>query len=251
MFDIPFTLLLPREQSDWSPNHSKLALMSRLLPHKLFVMDAAGGNLRPVTSGPGDDWFIQWSPDSSRILFRRNDRPGEFYVASTTEDSTVQFAAVSPAYGPVWAPNGQQIAFEAHGDIYVVDADGSDHRNVTSTPNTIESGPFWSADGSKILYRKMLMTSSPGEYLFVMNVDGSEQRQFSLLPGPHSAPQWSASGRKLVFIKLYEDAARHNSNPAIVDHSALTTDIGMMDADGSNERRLTFGLEPSWFACSR
>ena len=46
------------------------------------------------------------------------------------------------------------IAFERGGDIWVVEADGSNPRNVTNTPTNVEQHPVVSPDGTRIAYTR-------------------------------------------------------------------------------------------------
>ena len=57
-------------------------------------------------------------------------------------------ADLPPPFGP--ARNGL-IAFESGGDIWVVDPDGTDRRQLTSAPG-LEHSPAWSADGTRLAY---------------------------------------------------------------------------------------------------
>src|SRR5215471_2718690 len=68
--------------------------------------------------------------------------------------------------GPAWSPNAQQIAFSSQRDgpssIYVMRADGSDTRRLTSTKDD-DTDPTWSPDGRRIAFTR----SNPG-HIFVM-----------------------------------------------------------------------------------
>jgi len=61
---------------DWSPDGSKLAFTRRAgIANQIFVMDADGGNVTPLsdctTCGEGGDHSPTWSPDGSQIAFAR------------------------------------------------------------------------------------------------------------------------------------------------------------------------------------
>ena len=57
--------------------------------------------------------------------------------------------------GPVWSPDGKQIAFTSSRDgyleIYVMNADGSDLKNLTNNPAD-DTSPAWSPDSRQIAF---------------------------------------------------------------------------------------------------
>ena len=85
-----------------------------------------------------------------------------------------------------------------------MNSDGSSQINITNTaeawssswsPNWIEGAPSWSPDSSRLAY-------ASHRYIWVVNVDGSDQTQ--LLAG--ESPKWSPDGSKIAYLlnnKLY------------------------------------------------
>ena len=90
-------------------------------------------------------------------------------------------------------------------EIYTMNVDGTDVRRLTTTPG-YDGGPWWSPDGTKIVYRAYHPTdsaeladyrgSSPQSMVrpssmefWVMNADGSDQRQVTHSAAPTSAPR--------------------------------------------------------------
>jgi len=72
-----------------------------------------------------------------------------------------------------WSPDGEQIAFASYRDgnweIYIMNADGSDQRNVTDNP-TSDGLPAWSPDGEQIAFT----SEREGNFeIYLMNADGS------------------------------------------------------------------------------
>ena len=52
--------------------------------------------------------------------------------------------------GPVWSPDGAQIAFDRDFDLWIMDADGGNPRQITDDPG-IDGHADWSPDGSRIV----------------------------------------------------------------------------------------------------
>ena len=119
----------------------------------------------------------------------------------------------------VLSPDGKTIVFtslkDGDLDIYTMNVDGTNVRRLTTTPG-YDGGPWWSPDGTKIVYRahhppdttdlrqyrellaQGLVKPSKVE-LFVMNADGSDQRQVTALGGANFGPSWSPDGKKIIF----------------------------------------------------
>jgi Tol biopolymer transport system component len=89
---------LPNWSSPWAPDGSRLAFTSRRRSgdEDIWVVKPDGSGSVNITPTAGDDQFLQWLPDSHRILFASN-RTGEW-------------------------------------DLYLVNADGSGLKNVTHHP---------------------------------------------------------------------------------------------------------------------
>ena len=101
---------------------------------------------------------------------------------------------------PAWSPDGRQIAFtstrDADPEIYVMNADGTGARRLTTTPGR-DAHPAWSPDGRSILFQ------SPREdghtRIFLMNADGSNQRALTRNIGFCGVPVWSPDARRILF----------------------------------------------------
>jgi Tol biopolymer transport system component len=119
----------------------------------------------------------------------------------------------------VLSPDGKRIVFtslkDGDLDIYTMNVDGTDVKRLTTTPG-YDGGPWWSPDGKQIVYRawhydndkdlqaykdllaKRMIRPNRME-LFVMNADGSNQRQITKLGGANFGPSWTPDGKRIIF----------------------------------------------------
>jgi dipeptidyl aminopeptidase/acylaminoacyl peptidase len=94
--------------------------------------------------------------------------------------------------GPSWSPDGAKLAFASSGDIWVINADGTNEHRVTVTA-TADIDPAWSPDGSKIVFGK-------GTTIAVINADGTNE--VPLTTGTNDRqPAWSPDGTKIAFTR--------------------------------------------------
>ena len=148
----------------------------------------------------------------------------------------------------ILSPDGRRIVFTSLKDgdleIYTMNADGTDVKRLTNTPG-YDGGAWWSPDGTQIVYRanhpadsaqlkayrdllaQGLVRPSRVE-LFLMNADGSNQRQITRLGGANFGPSWSPDGKRIVFSSNYKNPRSGNF------------DLYMIDTDGNNLEQLTF-----------
>ena len=173
----------------------------------------------------------------------------------------------SSASDPAWSPDGEKIAFtriveesadasatpESVPSIVVMDADGSDQRQLLDEP---ASDPDWSPDGKKIAFSK----STPGglSSIYVMNADGSGDPR--RLTTEHSArdadPAWSPDGTRIAFQSTRPDTPEPLPLPPNQTGSLLSNiEIYVIDAcceesDTNKPQPLTgsigWNLDPAW-----
>ena len=148
----------------------------------------------------------------------------DIFRATADGSNTVQITD-TPAYdaeGTV-GPDGTIVFTSSRtGDleIYTMRPDGSNVRQLTHTIG-YDGGPFFSLDGKKIVYRSYHPTA-PAEVarykdllardlvqptkmnLWIMDADGSNQRQVTRLPGASFGPFLRKSGEKIIFASNWE-----------------------------------------------
>ena len=98
-------------------------------------------------------------------------------------------------FNPAFSPDGKRIAFSSdrdgyrEGDIYVMEADGSNVRRLTASPGW-DGSPAWSSDGEWIYFYSQ-RDAIPG--IYIMKADGSGQER--IVAGPALSPAVSPQGR--------------------------------------------------------
>lgn len=148
----------------------------------------------------------------------------------------------------VMSPDGKRIVFtslkDGDLDIYTMNVDGSDVRRLTNTPG-YDGGAWWSPDGTQIVYRANHPTDStelkayrglldqrlvrPSKVeLYIMNADGSNQRQVTNLGGANFGPSWTPDGRRIIFSSNYKNPRSGNF------------DLYLINPDGSGLEQVTF-----------
>ena len=187
-------------------------------------------------------------PDPSKGYVWRLD-PYDIYTANADGSHTRRLTnyGVYTAEG-VLSPDGRHIVFTSLKggdlDIYTMNVDGSHVKQLTHAVG-YDGGPWWSPDGRQIVYRAFHPTdpSDLADYksllakrlvrpnkmeLWIMNADGSGQRQITHLGGANFGPSWTPDGRRIVFSSNY------NTDPKLGNF-----DVFLINPDGTGLEQIT------------
>ncbi len=183
----------------------------------LWTMNADGSNqqLIYVSQNPGGAWYPSVSPDGAKIAFSDTDASGDLEVYVINADGTnLQQLTDNSAhdYGVDWSPDGTKVVFNrerpgkltlnpehpgtnngsgngGNGNIYVMDADGTNQTRLTKHGND-DFYPIYSPDGTKIVFSRANGYAERNIDVYMMNADGSNVIRLTHEPGVDVASDW-------------------------------------------------------------
>ncbi|RIX29200.1 amidohydrolase family protein [Sphingomonas edaphi] len=214
-----------------SPDGKSLAFIRRVrYKSTLMVMDLASGRITPLTDILDRDmqetWAVHgvypgmsWTPDNKSIVFwakggiHRIDVASKavseipFHVTGTrfVEDAVRQQKEVAPASFQTKmvrfaqkSPDGSRIVYEALGNLWIANGDGTGPRRLTRGTD-FESYPAFSRDGRSIAY--VAWDDEKAGRIKVVGVGGGEGRVVTPTPGHYVEPAFSPDGSLIAYRK--------------------------------------------------
>lgn len=211
--------------------------------YDIFLADADGSNPRQLTDTDGYDAEATVSPLGDRIVFT-SVRDGDLDLYSMNLDgSDVVRLTDRLGYdgGAFYSPDGSQIIWRAHYveegpeaddylslleqgllrpgelEIWVMDADGSNKRQVTHLGGA-NFAPFWHPDGERVLFSSNHRDPEGRDFdIFMIRLDGTGLEQITHSEGFDGFPVFSPDGRYLVFGSNRNNGGTSNTNVFITE----------------------------------
>ncbi len=205
----------------WSPDGTRLAVVSHLDRDALTVMDLAGRSQRLLVDSVAAIQTLAWSPDGQWIAFAASSAPAsgepsylyrvQIHSGATRQLTSATAGAATEALiysNLAWSPDGEWLVFDASGSrdrrraVYRVSAAGGE-------PALLAEGccADWSPDGAWILY--ISMGEDGLRHLFRVPVVGGQAEQINTTALDVSGQvEWSPDGAWLVFVTFDGQSSR-------------------------------------------
>jgi len=183
----------------WSPDGARLAFSSSRSGHsEIYVCDASGANLHPMTTGRGPDVSPTWNRKTGAQIAFVSGVTGLPQVYTMEADGANQQRMTDQGYAvsPNWSPNGQFLTLAwirkygpgepGSSDIYLMDIASKQWVQLTHDGGRNDS-PWWAPDGRHIVFQS---SRSGKEEIWEMLADGTKLHQLTFT-GRNSQPNWS------------------------------------------------------------
>ena len=209
----------------------------------VFSANADGSNPKQLTNTPGYDAETTITLDGKKLVFTSM-RDGDLDIYTMDADGkNVRRLTSELGYdgGPFWSYDGKQIVYRAHHpktdeqkadytsllkqnlirptvlEIFVMNADGSNKRQVTSNGKA-NFGPYFFPDGKRIIFSSNLDDARGRNFdLYKINVDGTGLERITFNETFDGFPMFSPDGKKLVFASNRNAAKQGDTNIFIAD----------------------------------
>lgn len=207
----------------WSSDGNQIVFMSERSGNQdIWVIDSddyaeLNGTIHQLTFDTGNDHHPAWSPVDDRIAFV-SDRNGvdNLWIINADGSGLTQLTnGLDADSHPAWSPDGMKIVFSRSGEIWRINADGTNELQITDNPVEYNLEPAWSLDGGKIAFCKSLYVDT----VWTMDIDGSNE---ILVTGSEAdvLPAWSNQSDRIFFTTT------RNETPSA---------IWVINSDGSGE----------------
>ncbi len=215
----------------WSPDGSAVAAVAAIpgtVHYQVWVAELSG-EVRLISDGIGSVNGVAWSPDSTTVAVTTG---AELLLLPRIPGSARKLLDLGgdTAWTLAYSPNGQMLAYAAanrgagswRDRLFVLNADGSDHRVVTDL-DVVANAFAWSPDSTALMHKpvgKVGLVTTP--------LDGSPP--IPMLSEAAQRPLWSSKNQVLF------------STPG----SPRPSRFEIMNADGSGRRTLVDDGSRPW-----
>ncbi|MBI2836824.1 MAG: PD40 domain-containing protein [Acidobacteria bacterium] len=225
------------------PDHSKGYTWALYPSFDIFTAKLDGSDIRPLTTTPGYDaeCVMDWA--GTKILFTSmRDGDPELYVMNpdgtrqkrlthskgydggaffSYDGSKIVYRAWHPIDGPEATEYdsliAQNLVRPGHMELFVMNADGSDNRQITSN-GAANFGPYFMPDGKRVIFASNMNDPQKRNFdLYLIGIDGSGLERVTYNETFDAFPMVSRDGKKIVFASNRNNAEPHETNIFVGD----------------------------------
>jgi TolB protein len=215
-YQVPIALDGSLQNPAWSPDGNAI-VFTRFRngynegPADLVVYNIKNGKTRMLVFDGSDNINLPgstWNLNTNQIVFSSSREPhDEIYLIDADGDPGTEIKITDRvqqvAYEPSLSPDGGWIVFETHevdieenGIITKYKVDNTKPYQILTDTNDDCRQPNWSPDGWHILYQSF----NEGQWeIWVMNFDGTNQRQITSGSGDKTDASFSPDGQRIVY----------------------------------------------------
>jgi Tol biopolymer transport system component len=173
--------LSPGERAEWSPDGTKLALVS----DSIAIMNAdATGRVWLHVGGS----FVTWSPDGAKLAYVSTGLHGQaqndIYTVFANGTGAVRVTTDGMAKNSLsWSPDGTKLVYSASDIVYYVGVNGL---GLSSPARGRDAR--WSPDGARIIFATDAYDGN--EEIYTVGLDGSDLQNLTHSAANESDPDW-------------------------------------------------------------
>ena len=225
------------------PDFSKGYVWAVYPTFDIFTANPDGSDLKQLTNTPGYDAETTITRDGKKLVFTSM-RDGDLDIYTMNADGkNVRRLTNELGYdgGPFWSYDGKQIVFRAYHpktdkekadysellkqnlirpsvlDIWVMNADGSNKRQVTNNGKA-NFGPYFFPDGKRIIFASNMDDPRQRNFdLYKINTDGTGLERITFNDTFDGFPMFSPDGKKLVFASNRNANKQGETNVFVAD----------------------------------
>jgi TolB protein len=188
---------------------------------QIYTMNLDGSDVRMISTGDGRTTCSYFFPNGKRILYSST------HLGAKQCPPRPDFSK-----GYVWA------VYDSF-DVFTAKADGSDLRQLTTTPG-YDAETTITRDGKYLVFT----SKRDGDLdIYRMDANGKKVKRLTSELGYDGGPFWSYDGKQIVYRAYHPETEKEKSDYVDLLKQNLirptVLDLWVMNADGSNKRQVT------------
>jgi len=231
-----------------SPHGDAIAFISnRDGSYDVYVTSPDGGEVMRITNTPAPESAPLWTL-SARVVFATWADNTSTVFAASSDSPTPSVIGTTSGRQPAVSPDGKKLLYSKgqFPSLLIAESalDGSGERELSRTPSA-QFNAVYSPDQKQIAFARM--DSTRQLQIWVMNGDGSGERQLTQFKPDDGSPQWPAwspDGQRLAI----QSGKYDRQNPAQNTAHVWVIDVKSGAATRLNQHDKPYLDEtPSWF----